>query len=325
LSASWQQALNTALMLLQSADKARRVDAAMTLCELAETPDAVPAELAAAVPRLLSDTTVDVRRIGLALGARVLPPPEAVTLLTSRVQDPEELLRLEAVGQLADLAVPASRGVFAAALEDRAFPVRFEAARGMAALAHGAGLDVLVQALDDEVYRFRALGVLAELGDVRALPALQRVFGRWLLSAFEKTQAAGALARLGDVEGERYLVERARRGGARPDRPLAVELCGEVKVPAAWDLLVEMLNDKHEAVRGAAARGLGRLGSPAAVEVLGALVEDAEATEDVRLDAAEGLLLLGTADARNRLERSTTSLSGLMLKQVRALLDGSQT
>ena len=60
-------------------------------------------------------------------------------------------------------------------------------------------------------------------------------------------------------------------------RGCAVELLGEVKAPGARERLLEVLADPRDPARGAAARGLGRLG-----------------------DAAEGLLALGTASARAR-------------------------
>jgi HEAT repeat protein len=172
----------------------------------------------------------------------------------------------------------------------------------MASLKHSAGLEVLVEALDEDLLRFRALGALAELGDVRALPAVQRLFRRWLLPAFDKTQAAGVLAKLGDSEGAGWLLKRTerRRWNWTQDRALAVELCGEVKAEGALERLHAILEDKKDNCRGAAARGLGRLGDPKALPWLLSLLDEPGVPEDYRLDAAEGLWLLGIPEGRER-------------------------
>ncbi len=199
----------------------------------------------------------------MALGARCLPDDELPAFLAARLADPYDGVRIEAAGQLADLARPELRPQLAVALQDAAFPVRFEAARGMAAIRHPSGLEVLVAALERDDLRFRALGAIGELEDPAALPALQRLFHRWLLPAFERTQTAGVLARLGDPEGGKHLLERTRPRRWALDRALAIELCGEVKVEGAFERLSEILADAKDDARGAAARGLGRLEGPA--------------------------------------------------------------
>ncbi|HSP79663.1 MAG TPA: HEAT repeat domain-containing protein, partial [Myxococcaceae bacterium] len=166
-----------------------------------------------------------------------------------------------------------------------------------------------VRALDEELLRFRALGAIAELGDERALPAVQRLFQRWLLPAFERTQAAGVLAKLGDPKGAEWLIARTRPRWWGQDRPLAVELCGEVKAPGALETLRAIVTNPKDACRGAAARGLGRLGEPQALPWLLALLEEPGAPEDDRLDAAEGLWLLGVPEGRARVREALPSFS----------------
>src|SRR5919197_5379762 len=196
-----------------------RLSAALHLLELADDPDAQGPELTSNAPRLLEDGDERIRRIGVTLAARVLPPEEVQSLLAPRVQDPAQMVRLEAVGQLADLERPSARPLLAAALGDSDFLVRFEAARGLAALHHSAGLEVLIEALDRASLRFRALGALADLGDARALPAVRRLHRRWLISGFERSQAAGALARLGDTAGASWLIQRPWRSGGGHRQP----------------------------------------------------------------------------------------------------------
>ncbi|MBJ6766108.1 HEAT repeat domain-containing protein, partial [Myxococcaceae bacterium JPH2] len=236
-------------------------------------------------------------------------PEELPDTLLPRLRDEDSGVRLEATGRLADLALPQARGALAGMLEDDLPQVRFEAARGIAALKHPAGLDVLLAALDEEALRFRALGALAELEDARALPAVKRLFGKWLLPAFDKTQAAGVLAKLGDPEGATWLLERTRRGRWTADRALAVELCGELRVPGALERLKAILDDGKDAARGAAARGLGRLGDAQALPWLLVLLEDRGATEDLRLDAADGVWRLGGSEGRERIRAAMSTFT----------------
>ncbi len=193
--------------------------------------------------------------------------------------------------------------MLAAALTDEAFTVRFEAARGLAALKHSAGLQILVEALEYPDLRFRALGALAELGDPAAVPAIRKTFRRWLLPDFDRTQAAGALMKLGEADAAGYLLQRTRsRFGM--DRAFAIELCGEVKVKGAFERLLEILRDSKDPARGAAARGLGRLENPDALPALAELLAEPTISEDLQLDVAEGLCLLRIPAARHRVEEA---------------------
>ncbi|MBN1206026.1 MAG: HEAT repeat domain-containing protein [Myxococcaceae bacterium] len=305
----WRAERDRALLALERESRPpARAEAAQLLLQLAAEDAERAPEFAQVLVRLLADAQVEVRRVGLGLATLVLPLEELVELLTGRLADPEVGVRLEATGQIADLALPELRGALARMLEDPIPEIRFEAARGMAALKHSAGLEILVESLDNELLRFRALGSLAELGDARALPAVKRLFGRWLLPAFERTQAAGVLARLGEAEGAEFLLKRTQKKWSA-DRALAVELCGEVKAPGALERLRAILEDPKDPCRGAAARGLGRLGEPRALPWLLALLEDTGAPEDFRLDAADGVWRLGLPEGQARVRAAATTFS----------------
>jgi HEAT repeat protein len=91
---------------------------------------------------------------------------------------------------------------------------------------------------------------------------------------------------------------------------MAIELLGEVKAPKAAEQLREILADLKDPCRGAAARGLGRLQERSALPLLAAILEDGAQTDELRLDAAEGLCLLGIDEARTVVEGALAASSG---------------
>jgi HEAT repeat protein len=314
--AEWHSKRDEALRLLEREKQPSvRAAAARQIWELSLEHSNDAADFGPALLRLLADPQEEVRRAGLRLGRVILPPEELEPVLMSRLSDNEPGVRVEAVGILADLENPSYRPALTAALGDAVFGVRFEAARGLAALQHRAGLDVLVEALGHDEMRFRALGALAQLGDSSAVPAIRKIYQRWLLPTFERTQAAGALAKLGDTEAALHLMKRTRRRWA-VDRAFAIELCGDVKAPGAFERLLEILRDASDPNRGAAARGLGRLGNTGALEPLSRLLDETSATPDLRLDAAEGLCLLGTPEARAKVEEVAAAAAHQELKEI---------
>jgi HEAT repeat protein len=92
---------------------------------------------------------------------------------------------------------------------------------------------------------------------------------------------------------------------------------GEVKAAGALERLRTILGDTEDPSRGAAARGLGRLGDAQALPWLVALLEDSSAPEDFRLDAADGLWRLGVPEGR---ERVRAAMPGFSSPEARAEL-----
>jgi HEAT repeat protein len=295
------------LTLEHQKEAAVRVDAAASLCELAFEAPASERELFVPdVVRLLSDPMDEVRCAALALAAIVLPPGEAREVLTRHLADKVTRVRVEAAGRLADLSLPDARGALAAALQDSSPQVRFEGARGMAFLGHPAGLEVLTAALADPELRFRAAGALAKLQSREAIEPLRKAFSGWFLPEFDKTQLAGALAALGDAEGVAHLFKRAGKKWTM-DRAMAVELLGEVRAAGAKERLLEIAGDPEDPARGAAFRALGRLGDASVEGRLTELLGERLLPDDLKLDLAEGLLLLGTPSALATVKALTLS------------------
>src|SRR4051794_15580387 len=114
----WRGQRDAALMKLEG--EQRRVDdrvaAAIALYELASEDESRWPEFAPLLPRLLADKSPPVRRMGVAMAALVLESTEAQELLATRLADSASEVRMEAAGQLADMARPSIRAHLAPAL-----------------------------------------------------------------------------------------------------------------------------------------------------------------------------------------------------------------
>jgi HEAT repeat protein len=286
----------TLLQTLQSSKSpSGRTEAAFALCDLVDEDNRTL--FAGDVAHLVIDSQVEVRCAGLALARLTLPASEAATLFVRHTRDAHVRVRLEAIGQLADLGLPEYRGTLAAHLEDKDFRIQFESARGIAQLGHEAGTEVLAKALGIADFRLRAAEVLSRFRSDKATPALQRAFGGWFLTPFERTQIAFALAIRGDTKACAYLQKRAA-GRWRVDRALAIELLGDSLCPQAFEVLLRIANDEHDELRGTAVRGLGRLGDVRAVAPLLQLIPSAGPYPDHWiLDLAEALHALQSMEA----------------------------
>ena len=319
----WRELRDRALSTLDRPALAEdRAAAARQLRDLAQEED-FHSEISAVWTRLLADAQEQVRRVGVEIAAQFLPPEDLERLLSPLAGDTSALVRVQIAGSLADLEQPSCREVLRALVPDPVPSVRFEAARGLAAIGDPAGIDVLIEALQTGELRFRALGALATLGDPRAVPAIQALFNRLWLPPYERTQAAGALAKFGDQAAALHLIERTREHRSA-DRALAIELSGEVRAPGALERLESILADEEDedSCRGAAARGLGHLRDRRALPGLLRLLQDLKQSDDLRLDAAEGICRLGGREARAQIESALHSLqSAEAQEEARELLE----
>jgi HEAT repeat protein len=148
---------------------------------------------------------------------------------------------------------------------------------------------------------------------------VKALFKKWLLPPFERTQAAGVLARLGDPDGSKHLLKVAG-GRWSTDRAMALEMCGEIRVPGAFETLERTVRAPADPCRGAAARGLGRLGEARGLPLLVALLQETSAPEDFRLDAAEGLCRLGSPEARREAEAALPAFGADARRELEGML-----
>ncbi|RMG21037.1 MAG: hypothetical protein D6729_01675 [Deltaproteobacteria bacterium] len=180
-------------------------------------------------------------------------------------------------------------------------PLRIAAACALAVRHDATGFDALVEGLRDPNLRYPCLEAMRHLGDPRALPHARKVRRRPFVSRFDRTQAAGVLAKLGEAEGVEHILRRLRRRFLDDDRGLACELAGELRMREAVGALEPIASDPRDLFRGAALKALMRIDPEAWEGPLLRIVRDEAEDEDVRCDCAEILHELGSAEARDLL------------------------
>jgi HEAT repeat protein len=135
-----------------------------------------------------------------------------------------------------------------------------------------------------------------------------------------RRQAARALARIGTDEALAAL--KAALAAANPPylKAAIAEGLGESPNPAAGDLLNELLNGKDETTARAAARGLALRGDADAANTLGSALFNDQTPESVREEAARSL---GDVDAPGALDLLTRAIAQIQDDDVReSVLDG---
>lgn len=230
----------------------------------------------------------------------------ALPKLLEHLDEPEADARLDLVEALALLGEVA-RAPLLRFLSDELFEIRFAAAGGLLDFGDPRCFDALREGLGFSDTRYLALSGLYRLGDPRALEPARAIFGKLFISGFERVAAAGLLAKLGDGEGRRFLLERLRHRRAL-DRGLALELLGELRAAEAYEAVRAVLLDRRDPFRGAAARALGCLGNPEALELLAATLDNGDEEPELRMDAAEGLMNLKTESALQALRAARARL-----------------
>ncbi|MGI5861987.1 MAG: HEAT repeat domain-containing protein [Myxococcales bacterium] len=304
--------LDSALEDLASGKRRRQAAGHEAIMQMAEG-SVWKDQLVARLPELASHPNPQVRgtaylALAMALGKEALP------VLQAHVDEREGDARLDLAQALAAIGEPALE-LLRRFVKDPIFEVRFAAAGGLVPLGDPAAADVLLEALGHSDVRYLALSALQRLADPRALEPARRLFQKRFLSGYERIAAAGVLARLGDTAGRRWLVERvARRKGA--DRGLAIEIVGELGIAEAVPALLEAIGDRNDPFRGACVRVLGMLGDGAHRALIEKALFDSTEEVEVRMDAAEGLMNLGGAEARSALERALDSTDDEELREV---------
>jgi HEAT repeat protein len=231
--------------------------------------------------------------------------------LAQLLRDPDRGLRRRAALAAGRVADPALVPGLVALMDDAEVEVRRMAAFALGLAGDRAAVDRLLAALadPDAVVRGRAAEALGRIGEVRATPPIARLVVDALPKTISRMTVRGddpgnpndawaeqrlalfALARLKDTGAAR----EALLDGGRPrfDWWAATWVAARLESPELRPVLLAAAASDDPRSRALAARGLGALKDPSAVELLLGLVRDPD--EAVTLQALRALGAIGDA------------------------------
>mgnify|MGYP003952660015 CR=1 FL=1 len=147
------------------------------------------------------------------------------------------------------------------------FLVQLEAAIALAEIQDHRGTPLLLAAIRHKRFRLDALRALGTMNDPQAIDNLRywtrRIFAPWA----DKLQAAAALCKMADPEGQTYVQQKLKSKKAA-ERAAAIHFMAECQHPNALQDLGNILNNHLDPMRDVAARSLGLLGNSAAIPLL---------------------------------------------------------
>jgi HEAT repeat protein len=204
----------------------------------------------------------------------------AWTVVTSRVRDPLEHVRLAAFTVLAESRAQDVGPLLEDSLLDPSVVIRAKAAEAIGRAKLTSGTGTLMRALDDRApsVRIAAMTSLGELGVVSVRDRLIEVARRD--EGPESVFAAGALIRLGRED----MLADVSAAVTYPEpeiRMAALGVLGRLKRPATLSLLTQAVYDPEASVRAFAAGALGEFGQTSGISAL----THALADEDPRVRA----------------------------------------
>lgn len=224
------------------------------------------------------------------------------------------------IGQIDPELLEASEEELLGHLEGESVGLKVAAACVLALRGEARAFEPLVEGLGEKGLRYAALEALRHLGDPRAAEPVRRVFGRLFLGPFERTQAAGVLAGLGDEAGRAHLLARIGRRRFTEDRGLAIEIAADLRLEPARPALERLVDRPKEIFRGAALKALAAIDPEAARPRLETVLLDEREDSDVRADAAEALAEVGGPGTRKILEQAADSVHEEVAAVARRLL-----
>ena len=228
--------------------------------------------------------------------------PLALSLITSRVRDQKEHVRIAAYTVLAELGLPETGSLLEDGLLNSSVLVRARAAEAIGKAGLAAGSGALKRAINDEAPSVR-IAAMNALGDARVMEMKPRLveIGR----TEEGPEAIFAYAAL-YMMGQTDMLIDITNAATLPDaevRMAAIGVLGRLKRPSSLALLSQAVYDPNPSVRAFAAGALGEFGSPGGVAPLTHALGDEMAM--VRGVAAGSLGRLGLKENRPLLQALT--------------------
>jgi HEAT repeat protein len=269
---------------------------------------------------LLDDEDVRVREAAAtALGA--MGSSSAVESIIDMLDDEYSTSRLAATEALGRLGDDRAVKPLMALLEDQERTVRIAAARALGEIGHPAGVKPLVGILGspDGTLRWTAARSLASIGKPALAPLLAAMAKG---KPDERECTAWTLGEIGDPAAVPLLVSVL---SSKIPSLVGASIDALVKIGApAVQKCTKALGSLNPRVRAAAAEVLGRIGGPAAVDILASALEDKDA--GVREQAARALghiddvkAIPPLVDAGKRCRESEEKSTGVCVEVLLAL------
>jgi len=211
-----------------------------------------------------NDPLLTMRAVETSVELRLAKAPEVCIQVLSASAAP---LRFAGALGLVQLPVPAAEEPLKKLLSDPDESVRLAALGALHKLGKQESLQELIGALKspDQKIRGNALTVLGRIGDKSAIEAIRPLFKSEPVESV-RLQAAEALVLLGDQSPLPHL-QLWQYSTDYQERAFAVQLMGRVEPPPDFTAdLLQALNDPNELVQLQAAQSLGRLGQQAGFE-----------------------------------------------------------
>ena len=220
--------------------------------------------------------------------------PEADKLVKAALTDKDFIVRLAAVGALADRKSRADIPNLKAALDDESGEVAFTAAHGLWELGDHSGKELLEEVLAGE--RKQSAGFIKD--QIRGAKAT--LHNRKELIWMGAREGAGFL--FGPLGAGLGIMETVLKDSAAPARALSATMLGQIRDPQSIGYLEDALHDKSPLVRVAAAKALGGINDPTVPPKLEAIADDK--TDAVRYMVAASIIRLERAKPRSRVPKA---------------------
>ena len=219
--------------------------------------------------------------------------------LTKLLGDSDGDVRARAVVALGKLKESAAVPALVACLQDEDPELRSKVAEALGEIADPRATTALIAVANDarHVVRQRVAEALGQIRDARALETLQGLLAD--PEELVRLRVVEALGNLGDARAIPDLQAVLAKGRTTEIRMAAARGLGAIRNPKALDALQDALNDEF-AVRCRAVIALGEIGSKLALPSLLAMLKDPVA--EVRYHATAALGEIGDANALKPLE-----------------------
>lgn len=224
---------------------------------LAESPPEARAQAFLEARTAATDPERLIRAAACEAIAATADPVEAVQWLGRLSQDPDVGVRHSAVIAIAGLPWNGRLDLLARALGDEDPGVVAVAADGLSYAGDRRALPVLHELVAEKQLQFGALEGLYALKDERLAAIARPLFAGFLTPLFEKTMAALALARTGDIEALQHVRRRVRKKFSPERGFLVMHLLGADVTegrPFVEALAVNAADDQRESALLALAR-----------------------------------------------------------------------